>query len=500
MHNGFLRSRWTFLTATWPGNQARLFVVGVIAAHLVAAWCNAGFLNADEHYQIIEFAQYKLGHQGASALAWEFPARIRPALQPWLATVAIRADRLLGATSPFTIAFSLRLISAVLAMLASFELCVRCLRSISSVRARQAALFLSLLLWIGPTVHARFSSENWGGLWFAAGLCVLLDALDRWGADDGRPAALAACAGAAWSAAFYCRFQMGIAIAGAALWLLVIRRAPRALVSIVALTFAAGCVTNEILDRWLYGAWTLVPLNYVQENLVKGKAAAFGTAPWWMIAVYAAIVLIPPFSLALLAWLAAGSWRARRHLLVWTAVPFVLVHAVLARKDPRFLSPLLYLLGPWLAVCLEALRARLRTGIAVTFVAVDVLILCVTIVLPANDEIRLDRWLWDQSRHGVHTIYAVDPLDNRLPPNVTNSFYGSGIVVLPFTPPNVRDADVRMPVYVYYNRGEMPAELAARGCAPVLQSYPAWLVRIAWFKKLAHVTSRSICRLESGRA
>src|SRR5579872_5070121 len=187
MRHGLLRSRREFLTATWPGNQARLFVAVVIAVHLVAAWCNAGFLDADEHYQIMEFAQYKLGAQPASALAWEFPARMRPALQPWLAAAAIRAARLLGAASPFTIAFSLRLLSTLLAMLASFELCVRCLRAVSSVRARQAGLFFALLLWLAPTVHSRFSSENWGGLWLAVGLCCLLDALEMSDTPDARP-------------------------------------------------------------------------------------------------------------------------------------------------------------------------------------------------------------------------------------------------------------------------------------------------------------------------
>ncbi|HYM22912.1 MAG TPA: hypothetical protein VEU08_06880 [Vicinamibacterales bacterium] len=310
-----------------------------------------------------------------------------------------------------------------------------------------------------------------------------------------RSTARAACAGAAWSAAFYCRFQMGMAIAGAGLWLLVIRRAPRALVTTVAFTFAAGCLANELLDHWLYGEWTLVPFNYLQQNLILGKAATFGTAPWWMLAVYAAVALIPPYSLAVLGWLAAGSWRARRHLLVWAAVPFVVVHAVLSRKDARFLIPLLYLVGPLLGVCLDGLRARLRAGTATTFVVIDVLLLSLAIVLPANDEIRLDQWLWDQGRLGVRTIYAVDPPDIGTHSNVTDSFYGSGIVFLPFTPQNLREADTRPPVFVYYDWVEVPAELAARGCSPVVQSYPSWLLRLTWFRALTHVQPKSICRL-----
>ncbi len=53
--------------------------------------------------------------------------------------------------------------------------------------------------------------------------------------------------------------------------------------------------------------------------------------------MYPAVSLIPPYSLAILAVLVAGVWYARRHMLVWATVPFVVVHAIIAHKEPRFL-------------------------------------------------------------------------------------------------------------------------------------------------------------------
>ena len=64
-------SSFDSLRAELPGCRFGLFVAAAIGIHLVAAWCNGGFLNADEHYQIIEFAQYKLGRQSAAGLALE---------------------------------------------------------------------------------------------------------------------------------------------------------------------------------------------------------------------------------------------------------------------------------------------------------------------------------------------------------------------------------------------------------------------------------------------
>jgi phosphatidylinositol glycan class B len=501
-----IESRWKFLTSTWGPVGARLFAAGVLASHAVAAWFNAGFLSADEHYQIIEFAQFKLGRQSATALAWEFPERMRSALQPWLAAIAIHIHHAIGVTSPFTIAFSLRLLSTAIAAAASFELCRRVLRPVSNRFLRQAALFLALLLWITPTAHGRFSSENWGGMWLAIGLCFMLDALDVSSADRRRSTLLAACAGLAWSVAIACRFQMGVAVAGAVLWLLFVRRGHAAVVTAIAVAFAIGFFGSVVLDHWLYGAWTLTPLNYVRVNLIQHRADAYGTGPWWMVAIYLAVVLIPPFSLALIALLVAGSWCARRDVLVWTAVPFIAVHAVIAHKEPRFLLPLLYLIGPWVAVSASSLPARLQEalwrwrrslGTAVaTFCAVDVLFLCVTIVLPVNDRIALDRWLHSQREQGVRTVYALAPRKTGVPAGVTNSFYESGVVFRPVTADRLSSVVTDRPAFVYYRGSETPPELAAIGCNPVFRTYPVWLTGSTLFRRFAEVETDSICRLD----
>jgi len=388
------RARWQLLTAILGHRQAILFAAGVVASHVVAAWCNVGFVNADEHYQILEFAQYKLGYQSADALAWEFAMRMRPTLQPWLAAGAIRAHHLAGVTSPFAIAFSLRLVSALLAIIVSFELCGRCLPAITSRGGKLAALFLSFFLWGVPTAHGRFSSENWGGIWLAAGLCLFIDALNAEPRSPAPARRLAGAAGLLWAIAFYCRFQVGFAIAGALLWLFVVRRRSASLGLAIALGLAAGFVANEILDYGLYGSWTIAPINYVWQNLVEGRAATFGTAPWWMISVYVTVALIPPYSLALIGVLGLGSWLARRDLLVWVAVPFFVAHALVDRKDPRFLIPLLYVLGPWFGVCVDRLRLdardlspRWRTAgaaAATTFCVLNVVVMSVLINAPCQ--------------------------------------------------------------------------------------------------------------------
>lgn len=497
------------MTATWGTVGARVFTAAVLAAHVAAAWFNTGFLSADEHYQIIEFAQFKLGRQSAAALAWEFPERMRSALQPWLAALVIRGDHALGLTSPFPVAFSLRLLSTVAAMIVTLEVCIRCLRPVSSRILRQAAIFLAFFLWIAPTAHARFSSENWGGMWLAIGVCLALDALDASRANRRSSTLLAAVAGAAWGFAFFFRFQVAIGIAGAGLWLVVVRRAPAQMFAAMTAAFAAACALNIVLDHWMYGVWTVSPLNYVHVNLIEGKSAAYGMAPWWLIAVYMFVALVPPFSLALIALLVVGSWLARRDLVVWITVPFVAVHMVVAHKEPRFVMPLMYFLGPWVAVCAAALPrsfvdalARWRRPLAATtalFCAADLAAMCVTSVLPVNDRIAMDRWLWDQRDRGVRTVYTFNPRKTTVPANVTNSFYDSGVEMTPLGPGDVEQMLNRRPAFVYYAGTTLPAELVRLGCIPVFRTFPAWLAESKLFRRLADVETDSICRLDASR-
>jgi GPI mannosyltransferase 3 len=500
----FVRSRWQFLAATWGTGGARLFAAGVLTTHVVAAWFNAGFLNADEHYQILEFAQYKLGRQSAAALAWEFGERMRPALQPWLATIAIQSHRAIGVISPFTIAFSLRLLSTILAAAAALEVCVRCVRPVSSRSARQAALVLAFLFWIVPTAHGRFSSENWGGMWLAVGVCLMLDALDASTEDERRSRLLGMCAGIAWGLAFYCRFQIAVAMAGATLWLLLIRRAASGVVVTIAAGFIAACAFNIGLDHWLYGAWTLTPLNYLRLNLIQGRAETFGIAPWWMMLTYLIVILIPPFSLAIILLLAAGSWYARRDLLVWIVVPFLAVHAVIPHKEPRFVLPLLYFLGPLFAVCVTSLPRNVRqpltrwrttlVGVVATFCAVNFIALAVTIVLPVNDQIALDQWLWNERNQGV-TLYELSRRKAGIPPNVTKSFYESGVVTKPVTADVLTRDAIERPAFFFYTGTVTPQPLTTAGCVPVLSTYPAWLSEWHLLRRIVDVQTDSVCRV-----
>ncbi|WP_289482033.1 hypothetical protein, partial [Klebsiella pneumoniae] len=92
--------------------HATVFVVAVLA-HLITAWNSTGYHSADEHHQIIEFAQYQLDELPRGHLAWEFPTHIRSSIQPWTAVIVLKGARALGLNDPAHLMFLLRLLSAV---------------------------------------------------------------------------------------------------------------------------------------------------------------------------------------------------------------------------------------------------------------------------------------------------------------------------------------------------------------------------------------------------
>jgi phosphatidylinositol glycan class B len=501
------------LRAQLPGFRLGLFLAAAVTVHLIAAWCNGGFLSWDEHYQIMEFAQYKLGRQSPAGLAWEFAETMRPALQPWIAAGAIRLGDAIGVASPFAIAFVLRAMSTLLALWMSFELCARTCRAIENRALKLLALWVAFFFWLMPTVHGRFSSENWGAALLVAGLCLLMDAAEAWPARRTRGVLLAVGAGLAWSAAFYCRFQLGAAIAGAGLWMLMIRRSPLPLLLTLAASFLVGSGLNEILDHWLYGVWAIVPYNYFLVNLIHGKAAGFGTLPWWMAPVYFAVALIPPYSLAILALLAGVCWYGRRELLVWTVLPFVLLHTAIAHKEPRFFIPALYFIGPLLALSIQALPPRLNRALlawrqtflgrasVISLCAVNLVLLCVVISIPTNDTFRLDRWLWEASRRDDVTLYALDTPPYHSPDPMTNTFYTSqNVIVVPVERVDqLRAAAGQGSAVVYYWGIDPPALVTSVGtCTPILRTFPVWLGRVSDMTHLLDVHPATLCRLAAG--
>ena len=112
-----------FLERQLPGFPVRLCLLITILLHLGCAWFSVGYYNPDEHYQILEFANYKLGLSPPSDLAWEYPAKIRPAVQPAMAYGVYRIMEKVRMADPFSVSFLLRLITSIAGWFVALAMC-----------------------------------------------------------------------------------------------------------------------------------------------------------------------------------------------------------------------------------------------------------------------------------------------------------------------------------------------------------------------------------------
>jgi phosphatidylinositol glycan class B len=247
-----------FLEEQLPQLPVRFCLAITFALYMSSAWFSEGYYHPDEHFQILEFAHCKLGLSAPSDLAWEYPAKIRPSIQPAMAFVVYRTLSLFKMANPFTTAFILRLFTAISAWIVSLTFCIVALQWLSHAVLKKTLFLLSWFFWFSSYYHCRFSSENEAGIAFFAGLAVLLwKPLSTAVRAPGSGARFLRffTAGFLLGFAFFFRFQMAFAIIGIGLWLLVFKKASVMELVVFFLSFCASCGINVGVDRWFYGSW-----------------------------------------------------------------------------------------------------------------------------------------------------------------------------------------------------------------------------------------------------
>ncbi len=328
-------------------------VAGVLFTLLYAIFSH-GVYHSDEHYQILEYAHMKLfGVPTADHLAWEFPLAMRSGVQPFAAWCVGRALVALGIYSPYLWVFLLRLASGALsvAALLFFGRAVR--DELGDERQERIYLAWGFLLWFLAYLHVRFSAEMLAG----NSLLLLAGTTLRYLASDGRrEAGWGLLLGLLAGATFIGRYQTGFALLGFGLWLLVYRRRWRLFAGMVP-GAAAMLVLGLLCDRWLYGTWTLVPYNYLRENIFNGHMLAFGVKPWWYY--FSGSLLESGVLFGLLVWAATlwFFWTRRHHVVAWMLVPFLLVHFFMGHKEVRFLFPVLFFAPYFITLFLGRFRS-----------------------------------------------------------------------------------------------------------------------------------------------
>jgi len=317
----------------------KYFFLSALLVFLVTAYFSIGYYHVDEHFQILEFASYKLGQSPATDLAWEFQARIRPALQPASAILLIKALNFFDLANPFAYSLILRIITALLSWFVISKLCLLLTKDFDTKRGKWVFLFGSFFIWFMPFISVRFSSENYAAITFLGAAYLILRSNEIFSNKKIIPLSLA---GLLLGFSFFFRFQMGIAILGLGSWLLFINKMKIKYFFIVFASGIAAIAFCIFLDYWFYGEFVVTPLNYFVTNIVENKVSSFGVGPWWYYFELYFLKLVPPISIVLLVYFFIGLFKNPKHLFTWAIIPFVLVHFLIGHKEIRFLFPMAF--------------------------------------------------------------------------------------------------------------------------------------------------------------
>ena len=135
---------------------------------------------------------------------------------------------------------------------------------------------------------------------------------------------------------------MAFALVGLAAWWLYFRKLRSSEWAWLLLAGGGAVFLGICADRWLYGEWVPTAINYFRANIVEHKAANWGTAPWWFYFREITLTGLPPLSIGCLALAVWGGWQNRRHVFVWSLLPFFVAHVLVAHKELRFLFPMVF--------------------------------------------------------------------------------------------------------------------------------------------------------------
>jgi len=385
--------RWLILNP-----YKKLFLISLLV-YIITAYFSIGYYHPDEHFQILEFCNYKLGNSPAIDLPWEFHEKIRPALQPTIAFVLIKIFNALSINNPFTHALILRIFTAILSWFVICKTALLLVDKFSFKIGKTIFLFLSLLLGFIPFINVRFSSETLAGITFLSAIYFVLKLQFQ---TAKKKQLQLIYIGLLFGFSFFFRYQIAFAILGLVLWLVIINKMRRWDLVIIALSGIIAISMCVLIDYWFYGKFEFTPYNYFIANIVQKRAANFGVEPWWYFFSNFIQRIPTPFGILLLLLFFIGLFKNPKDVFVWCLIPFLLAHFVIAHKEMRFLFPIVFGFTYLSALGIEHIIQILKLQkfgkfIFILIIVINAPSLIYNMLMPADKELYFYKFLYDKS-------------------------------------------------------------------------------------------------------
>ncbi|MFY7672239.1 hypothetical protein ACOSP6_14235 [Tenacibaculum sp. MEBiC06402] len=467
---------------------------------MITAFFSVGHLQSDEHFQVLEFAQYKLGKISANDLPWEFGEKMRPSIQPWIVYSFINLFDAIGLNNPFVITLIFRIFSGILLWYVIISLNKIIIEKYFKV-TRWANIFYatSLLLWFIPFTSVRFSSENISALFLLLGFLQLFRK---------QTYVSFAIIGLFWGLSFLFRYQLGLSIFGTYAFLLFIQRIHILKLAISVIPLFLIIRLGVYLDTLFYDEFTIAPYNYLKANILDDKASNFGTSPFFAYLYLFLGKAIPPISLILFAGFISSFKPLKKNIFLWSIIPFILIHSFIAHKEIRFMFPVNYL---FIFMSVYGLMNYFKdkeiknwhSKLIKFSVYINILLLVVMAFKPMNGTVKLFKYVYNNlNKTETHLISTKRPLYSMLV-DLQSSFYTAKNIKNEVVKPEdlaqyLRSNNIKN-CYILHEKFDLAESLDGYSLEKVYSEYPEWIKSlkfIDWQKKLRTKTIYKLTKKE----
>ncbi len=455
----------------------KIFILACLV-YFLAAIFSKGYHHFDEHFQILEMANYKLGNIPFEEMPWELGHQMRPAIQPFIAYVVITVFDTLGIENPFTVAWFLRLLSACLALFVYYQLFRLYKPRFSSNKwLARAYLMTSLLLWYLIYNGVRFSSENWSAL-------ILAFAYVLYFKEGEKERKNFIIIGLLFGLAFSIRFQTALMTSGFMLWMLAVNREKVKSIFYQIIGIILGIGLGLLADWWFYEEVTISAWNYLDQNIIQNKVNNFVIRPWTFYFERFFGQGIPPISIVTTLCVLLFMLLKRKHALTWMLVPFLLVHFYIGHKELRFLFTIIPFLPFIILTVLEECQRRwkildvlwLRKVMVFTF-WINILFVLVASFRPADPYIGFYEKIYEEIDSEAKLYYIKHNPYHR----ITNLYFykPEALSIEEWT--SKTDVDETMPTYlVIRGKTSLPEEISSDQL--IFSTFPVWLQKFNFNK------------------
>jgi len=419
---------------------------------VIVAYFSVGFHHFDEHFQLIEFMNYKLGNTKAADLPWEFHRRMRPWLQPYLYLILDSPLRAIGA-SPFSRMFFLRLCSGIFSIFSIYYLYRNVLKSwYNNLSDKRTALFVMLFTWFIPYIAVRPSAESLSaGLFFlGVGLCL-----------KEKPKFFTA--GILLGFCYLSRYQMALPIAVLWFWGIFSQKWKPKYLALYACGILILIALGIALDSYAYSQFTFALYNYFKANFLDGVLKHMGVSPWYKYLEWSIVKLLPPISLVLTLGVFSfwkNNYRNPKSWMTWITLTFFIFHSYIGHKEYRFIF-LCALLAPVMSFSTYGKKIP-------NFFVILNFIFILTTLKPANKMIPLYKYIY---YNNIEHIYFVDETPLTLVGLPLNFYFKRGLrsEALGLSPVEGK--------YIFTKRFSSTRKFLKKGCEALYINYPHFIFK-----------------------